>query len=247
MGARVRAGGRTPRPGIELRRAPRRVCLLVLHGVLGFVFAIGCGGNQPAATNAAAPATDRHASAAEADGTATTDESAAQDRIVRLKDSPHTSDDCKQFEPSLDESSLAICYSSAIFLPPSDTLVAGSAAPWVGEWGAHGSAMLINPSGLGYFYWREYTNCVPATSPCDAYVDDGISSGGHVTFHVRSTSGTEASGETLTTSDPRVWPLRPFSLRFESSKGLLYMPDGSYLCGAPTQTPTPGSTDRPLC
>jgi len=58
----------------------------------------------------------------------------------------------------------------------------------------------------------------------------------------------EASGETLTTSNPAFWPIGQLTLRLDPANDLLHIGDDTFnICGSTTPRPREGSTDLLLC
>lgn len=88
--------------------------------------------------------------------------------------------------------------------PP--TNISADFTPFVKRWGAHGVAFTFNADGTAHADWRTYIACNaknPENVPCE---DPYTSYAGHATMQFVSVSGDEATGNVLTSNDPRFQP-----------------------------------------
>jgi len=111
------------------------------------------------------------------------------------------------------------------------------AARFTGDWGAHTLVLTFDRAGHGTLLWRTYSTCGTDPPPCDTFRGNTVDSGGHATLLITKNSGTSATGQIVTSTDPAQLPAGPFSVR-SAPHGMLMMnpsPRGdSPLCGPKT-------------
>ena len=103
-----------------------------------------------------------------------------------------------------------------------------------GAWERHGVDLHITPDGDATMNWRTYRVCGQDAPPCDTWVGNVITDGGHGTFALHATGPQTAAGTVLTTSDAATLPLGPISASLDEKNDLLFL------------VPFPGSS-APFC
>lgn len=88
--------------------------------------------------------------------------------------------------------------------PP--TNISADFTPFAKRWGAHGVGFVVNADGNAHLDWRTYITCSaknPDHIPCE---EPYTSYAGHATIQFVSVDGDAASGNVLTSNDPRFQP-----------------------------------------
>jgi len=86
------------------------------------------------------------------------------------------------------------------------THISADFTPFAKRWGAHGVGFVVNAEGNAHLDWRTYITCSaknPDHIPCE---EPYTSYAGHATIQFVSVDGDEASGNVLTSNDPRFQP-----------------------------------------
>jgi len=94
--------------------------------------------------------------------------------------------------------------SSQVIAPTSN--ITADFTPFAKRWGAHGVGFVVNADGSAHLDWRTYITCSaknPDNIPCE---EPYTSYAGHATIQFASVDGDGASGNVLTTNDPRFQP-----------------------------------------
>jgi len=81
------------------------------------------------------------------------------------------------------------------------------------NWWHHGFSIIINRDGTGEADFRIYKWCSDdPTPPCDSMEGNNIISGGKATLKLLSINGKTASGQVISSSDPSIVMVAPFTL-----------------------------------
>ncbi len=94
---------------------------------------------------------------------------------------------------------------------------------FAGSWERHGIDLHITAAGNATMNWRTYRVCGQDAPPCDTWVGNVITDGGHATFRLQATGPQTAAGTVLTTSDASTLPLGPINATLGEKGDLVYL------------------------
>lgn len=94
---------------------------------------------------------------------------------------------------------------------------------FAGTWDRHGVDLHITPDGRATMNWRTYRVCGQQAPPCDTWVGNVITDGGHATFGLQATDPQTATGIVLSTTDPSVLPLGPIHASVDETNDLVFL------------------------